>query len=188
MNKFKAYTLLAAILAVSMSWQLYGAVRKEAKMKNLVVYYSYTGKTELVAKAVAESIKADILKIEDASSTSMFKAYTSGAMAARKGKPWPIKPFNTDMSSYDRIFIGCPVWFGKPAPQINAFIEQANLRDKQIVVFVTMGGNGSEGALKSMTAKIAAKSGKIVSSFSLKTGMVKKEDLVEKAKEIAKQY
>ena len=187
MKKFQACALLAAILA-AFSWQSYGAENKGEKMKSLVVYYSYTGNTEIVAKTLAESIKADTLKLEDVSRPSKLKAYSSGGLAAKQGKAWPIKPFNTDLSGYDRVFIGCPVWFGMPAPQLNSFIEQANIKDKQIVVFVTMGGNGSEGALKAMTAKIAAKSGKIVSSFSVKTGMVKKEDIINKAKEISKQY
>ena len=188
MKKFQMCALLSAVLAVSFSWQIYGADKREGKMKSLVVYYSYTGKTELVARTLAESIKADILKIEDVQRPSLFKAYFFGGFASTQGKSWPIKQFKQDLSGYERIFIGCPVWFGMPAPQINSFIEQANIKDKQIVVFVTMGGNGSEAALKAMTAKIAARSGKIVSSFSVKTGMGNKEDIVSTAKEIAKKY
>jgi flavodoxin len=188
MKKLSAYAIMTAFMAMSLGGQLCGVEKREAKMKTLVVYYSYSGKTEVVAKELSESIKADILKIEDVSKPSMFKAYTSGAIAARKGKPWPIKPFTTDLTGYDRIFIGCPVWFGMPAPEINAFIDQADLKDKQIVVFVTMGGSMAEGALKALTAKIAAKSGKIVSSFSVKTGMMKNDDLIFKTREIAKQY
>lgn len=188
MKIIKLSSLFAVVLALTFSWQINGADLKEAKMKSLVVFYSYTGKTELVAKTLAESIKADTIKLEDVSRPSKLKAYTSGAFAAKQGKPWPIKPFNADLSAYDRIFIGCPVWFGMPAPEINSFIEKANLKDKQIVVFVTLGGRGAESALKAMTAKIAAKSGKIVSSFSVKTGMLKNEDIIKKAKEIAEKY
>jgi len=51
---------LTAALAVKAEEQ------QAARMKSLIVYYSYTGKTELVAKTLAEILKADVLKIEDA--------------------------------------------------------------------------------------------------------------------------
>jgi len=163
-------------------------VKKESKMKDLVVYYSLTGNTELVAKTLADSIKADIIKIEDEQTISKTKAYTSGSIAAKQGKSWTIKPFNADFAGYDRIFVGSPVWFGMPTPEINACIEKSNFSGKQVVIFVTMGGSGADGAIKAMSQKITAKGGKIISSFSIKTGMAKKDVIITKTKEVARQY
>ena len=157
-------------------------------MKNLVVYYSFTGNTELVAKTLAGIIKADLLKIEDTVKPSKDEAYSSGKEAATQGKSWPVKPFNKDLSGYDRIFVGCPVWFGMPTPEFNAFVEQVDFSGKQVVVFVTLGGGSQDKAIKTMTEKIAAKGGKVVSSFYVRTKAVSKDDIVTKAKEIAKQY
>ena len=170
---------------------LFGVIAKaeeKAQMKNLVVFYSYTGNTELVGKTLAEIIKADVIKIEDAARPSKFKAYTSGSIAAIQGKSWPVKPFRADLSCYDRIFAGFPVWAGMPPPEFNAFVEQANFTGKQVVVFVTMGSGGQNKAIKAMTDKITAKGGKVVSSFYVKTGGVSKDDIVNKAKEISRQY
>jgi len=164
------------------------AEERQAQMTNLIVYYSWSGKTELVAKTLAEIIKADVIQIEDTSKPSKVKAYTSGSVAAMRGKSWPVKPFNTDLTSYDRVFVGCPVWAGMPTPEFNAFVEQVNFNGKQVVVFVTMGGGGQDKALKAMNEKITAKGGKVVSSFFIKTGKVTKDDIVNKTKEISKQY
>ncbi|MDD5492977.1 MAG: flavodoxin [bacterium] len=181
--------LLLAGTAVHTPQLLDGAEKKEVKkMKTLIVYYSYTGNTELVAKTIASEISADILKVEDAEKTGKLKIYFSGSFAAKRGKSWPIKTINVLLKDYDRIFIGAPVWAGKAAPEINAYIEQAELKGKPVVVFVTMGGSKSDEAIQGLSDKIKAKEGKVVSSFSVKTGGIKKEEIITKAVEIAKQY
>lgn len=185
----KTLLLLLAITIVCAPVLINGAEKKRTKkMKTLIVYYSYTGNTELVANTVAGEIKADILKIEDVERPGKFKAYISGAFAARSGKSWPIKTVNVLLKDYDRVLIGAPIWWGKAAPEINAYVEQADLTGKAIVVFVTMGGSESTEAIKALTAKVEAKGGQVVSSFSIKTGGIKKDEIVAKAKEVAKQY
>ena len=51
-----------------------------------------------------------------------------------------------------------------------------------------MGGSNPEEALKSLTNKIEAKGGKVVSSFSVKTGGLNQDKIIAKAKEIAQNY
>ena len=164
------------------------AEEKQATMKNLVVYYSWSGNTELVSKNLAEIIKADVIKLEDVAKPSREEAYSSGKDAAKQGKSWPIKSFKTDLTGYERIFVGSPVWFGMPAPAYNAFIEQVDFKGKSVVVFVTLGGGSPDNAIKTMTEKVTAKGGKVVSSFYVRTKNVTKDDIVIKAKEIANQY
>lgn len=159
-----------------------------AKGNDLVIYYSYTGNTELVGKTLAEVLKADTLKIEDVKVPTRDEAYGAGKEAALQGKAWPIKPFKTDLTDYKRVFVGCPVWFSMPTPQFNAFVEQVDFAGKQVVIFVTLGGGNPDKALKNMTEKIEAKRGKVVSSFSIKTRNMSKDDLAAKAREIAQQY
>lgn len=188
MKKLIGGLVLLALIIGLFSVIVVKAEARQAKMKNLIVYYSYTGNTELVAKTLAEIIKADVLKIEDKATFSMFKALTVGCAVARKGQAWPVQPFNKDVSGYERIFLGAPVWAGMPAPQFNAFVEQVDFTGKEVVVFVTMGRSGQDKAIKAMTDKIRAKGGKVVSAFFVKSGRTTKEDIVNKTKEIAKQY
>lgn len=156
--------------------------------KTLVVYYSLSGKTELVAKALAECLQADLLQIEDETKPSKEEAYVVGRDAAVAGKSWPVKPFNPDVSGYDRIFVGCPVWFGNPTPAINAFVEQVNFSGKQVVVFVTMHNGGHHMAIQAMTGRISAKGGQVVSSFFVQTQAVADADISARSREIAGRY
>ncbi len=160
----------------------------QATMKSLIIYYSWSGNTELVSKTLAEIIKADVIKLEDVAKPSKEEAFSSGKDAAQQGKSWPIKSVKTDLTGYERIFIGSPVWFGMPAPAFNAFIEQVDFKGKSVVVFVTLGGGSPDTAIKAMTEKVTAKGGKVVSSFHVRTKNVTKDDMVKKAKEIASQY
>jgi flavorubredoxin len=129
-----------------------------------------------------------VIGIEDVTKPTNEQAFGAGKEASQQGKSWPIKPFKKDLSGYNRIFVGSPVWFGMPTPEFNAFVEQFSFTGKQVVVFVTLGGGSQEKAIKTMTEKVAAKGGKVVSSFFVKTKNVTKDDIAAKAREIAKQY
>ena len=187
-KRFCVLTLLASAVGLLCVISAQAEEQQAAQKKNLVVYYSYSGKTELVAKTLAETLKAELLKIEDVSKPTKEQAFGAGKEASIKGESWPIKPFKTDLSAYDRIFVGNPVWFSMPPPAFNAFVDQVSFTGKQVVVFVTFGGNGQDQALKAMTEKVVAKGGKVVSSFSVKTGKATDDDIAAKTKEAAKQY
>ncbi|MBQ5458818.1 MAG: hypothetical protein IIT61_08880, partial [Bacteroidales bacterium] len=62
-----------------------------------------------------------------------------------------IKPIAADISKYDVVFIGFPVWFGTYAPPISTLLENADLSGKKIVPFCTFGSGG----LESSTADLA---------------------------------
>ena len=52
----------------------------------------------------------------------------------------PIK--NTDISTYDIIFVGTPAWWYTMAPPVMTFLEENNFEGKTIVPFITHGGGG----------------------------------------------
>lgn len=50
--------------------------------------------------------------------------------------------FDTDLSQYDTIFLGFPVWFGTYAPPIASLLAEQNFDGKTIVPFCTFGSGG----------------------------------------------
>lgn len=163
---------------------------KGDEMKALVVYYSKTGKTKLVAEAIANSLNVnDIRKIEEVGKRKTKGIYKLVAgWSARKGECSKIKPLDFDVSDYDLIFLGTPVWALRPTPAVNAFISKTNFKNKKAVAFVTMGGFGGESAIKLMREKIEAKGGDVINSFAIKTGGVRNEEIIKKGEEIGRQY
>jgi flavodoxin len=157
-------------------------------MKSLVVYYSLTGKTRLVAQTIAEALNATLLEIQERRPTPMPFVYLSGSFRAFMNRGSKIKPLDADPKQYERIFIGSPIWASRPAPAINSFIYQTNFEGRSVIPFFTMGGDNSEKALANIKAKIEKRQGKVVGSFAVTSSGVSDEEIVARAKEAIKKY
>ena len=157
-------------------------------MKTLVVYYSLTGKTRLVAQAISEALKATLVEIEERRPVAMPFVYISGGMRAFMNWGSKIKPVDVDLKQYERIFIGSPMWAYRPAPAINSFIYRTNLEGRSVIPFFTMGGDNSEKALANITAKMEKRQGKVVGSFAITSYNASDEEIIARAKEAIKKY
>jgi len=157
-------------------------------MKSLVVYYSLTGKTRLVAEAIAEALNATLLEIEERRPVPMPFVYLSGSFAAFTNRGSKINPIDVDLKQYERIFVGSPVWAYRPAPAINSFIYKTNFEGRSVIPFFTMGGDNAEKALANITTKIERRQGKVAGSFAITSYGVSDEEIVARAKEAVKKY
>jgi len=158
-------------------------------MKPLVVYYSLTGKTKLVAQVIAEALKATLVEITETKPRKLGPlVYLIGGFAATINRGSKINPVDVDLKQHERIFIGSPVWNSRPAPAINSFIYQTNFEGRSIIPFFTMGGDNSEKALANITAKIERSQGKVAGSFAIKSYRVSDEKIIARAKEAIKDY
>jgi len=157
-------------------------------MKSLVVYYSLTGKTRLVAEAIAEALNATLLEIEERRPIPFPFVYLSGGFAAFTNRGSKINPIDVDLKQYERIFVGSPVWAYRPAPAINSFMYKTNFEGRSVIPFFTMGGDDSKKALANITAKVERRQGKVAGSFAITSYGVSDEEIVARAKEAVKKY
>ena len=139
--------MAAMILAVSCG-------QKKAQ-KVLVLYYSQTDNTKLVAEDIAGKLGADIERIEAVNPyDGDFQATIERCMQEREQGTIPdIQPVKADLANYDVIFIGYPVWFGTYAPPVITFLNNVDLSGKKIVPFCTFGSGGLESSVKDLTEK-----------------------------------
>lgn len=157
-------------------------------MKSLVVYYSMTGKTKLVAEAIAEALKATLVEILERRPIPIPFVYLSGAFRALTNRGSKICPVDVDLKQYEKIFIGSPIWASRPTPAINSFIYQTNFEGRSVIPFFTMGGDNAEKAVANITAKIERSQGKVIGSFAITSHQVSDERIIARAKEAAKTY
>ena len=158
-------------------------------MKPLVVYYSLTGKTKLVAQVITEALDATLLEIKETKPRKLGPfIYLTGGFAAFMNKRSKINPIDVDLKQHERIFIGSPMWGPRSAPAINSFIYQTNFEGRSIIPFFTMGGNNAEKALANITAKIERSQGKVAGSFAITSYGVSDEEITARAKEAIKKY
>jgi len=158
-------------------------------MKALVVYYSLTGKTKLVAQAIAEALDARLLEIEETKPRKPgLLTYATGGYEAMRNRGSEINPIDVDIEQHETIFIGSPVWAWRPAPAVNSFIYRTNFEGRSIIPFFTMGGRNSEKALADITAKIERSQGRVAGSFTITSYGVSDEEIIARAKEAIREY
>lgn len=92
-------------------------------MRILVVYYSLTGRTAAVAKAVADGRQADHEQIEEQRRPGSRRGYLAAAIDALFDREVPLKPMQRDLATYDLVAIGTPVWIGRPSAPVRSFLR-----------------------------------------------------------------
>ena len=110
--------------------------------KKLVVYYSYTGNTKMIAERIQKMLKCDVLEIKPVIpySTDYQTVVDEEQNNESTGKTPEIEKINKDLSKYDEIIVGTPVWWYTIAPVIRTFLKENNLKDKIIKPFATNAG------------------------------------------------
>lgn len=111
-------------------------------MKKLFIYYSLTGSGDLVANTL-KSKGYDIRKVVSKYKypKSFFWLMMVGGFRAGTNKKDKLIDFNTDISNYDEIVIGSPVWFDRVSPPINTVLKELDLSGKKIS-FIFYSGSG----------------------------------------------
>ncbi|MBQ3882586.1 MAG: hypothetical protein II730_08850 [Bacteroidales bacterium] len=123
--------------------------------KVLVLYYSQSSNTESVAQQIAAKTGADIEKIVPA--VPYDGTYQETLERGRKeldGALPEIQPLKSDISSYDVIFLGYPIWFGTYATPVGALLEKEDFAGKKVVPFCTFGSGGLDTSSKALANKL----------------------------------
>jgi flavodoxin len=117
----------------------------------LAVYFSRTGHTETVARALADALGADLEAIRENEDRRGFWKYLRSAYESLTGRLPDIAPVEHDPARYDLVLLGTPVWAQRPSTPMRAYIA-AN-RDKlgRVAFFVTLGGAGAEATFRRLT-------------------------------------
>ncbi len=140
-----------------------GGVMKDKKV--LIAYYSYSGNTKAVAERIQAATGGDIFEIVP--KNDYPKNYNAVVEQAKKEKADNFKPelkSSIDVSKYDLIFIGSPVWWYTMAPPVMTFISENNFDGKTIIPFCTHGGGGASATYIDME-KLAPKA-KVLSGLT----------------------
>ncbi len=110
--------------------------------KILVIYYSLTGHTEDIAEQIKAQANADLYAIE------LQEPLPKGWMGyyeiwkQYKDKNYPrIKSTMPNLSGYDLVILGSPVWMYTISTPVQSFLKQADFQQKPVAVYSTQGSN-----------------------------------------------
>jgi flavodoxin len=139
-------------------------------MKTLIVYYSRTGNTKMVAESLATSLNCDIEEIKDTEKRSGIIGYIKSGYETSRDKLPVIKEPEYDPSQYDLIIVGTPVWAGKMAVPIKSYLKMNMDKIPLLACFCTSGRSGIDATIKGMGEYVNVNP---MASFGLNSAQIK---------------
>ncbi|MFH0739420.1 MAG: NAD(P)H-dependent oxidoreductase [Candidatus Omnitrophota bacterium] len=150
-------------------------------MKSIVIYYSYSGNTKQVARALVEFLaqkgEVEEVELQGLDESRSFFAQCNRALRKVRGKIQEVQP---DLSGYDLVCLGTPLWAFSPAPAMNTYMDLAfGLLGKKVVLFTTYGsGTGNERCINYMQELLSQKGAIVFSRFSIQQGKAGRKEFV----------
>lgn len=126
----------------------------------LVAYFSASGVTKTLANNLVDHLHADSFEIVP---TELYTkrdlnylnplSRSSVEMRKKSSRPTFIKK-DLDISKYDTIYLGFPIWWYTAPRIINTFLEAYDFTNKTIILFATSGSSGFGKTINSIKASV----------------------------------
>lgn len=125
--------------------------------KTLIVYYSFTNNVHTIVSDLQTQIEADVVRIEPAEEGLDYAAnnYAIGSALIQAIRDNPndaasypeIKPVEVNISDYDRIIVGAPLWWSNMAAPLQTFLFQysSQMEGKSIGLIISSASSGISG-------------------------------------------
>ena len=129
---------------------------QKATSKALVLYYSETGTTKMVAEAIQQALGADIeeIVVVDPYDPDFNATIARGQKEMAEDNYPAIQSLVSNLQDYDVIFLGYPVWFGTYANPIETLLRTEDFSGRKIVPFCTFGSGGLDTSSKAICEKL----------------------------------
>ncbi len=124
------------------------APEKESGSTVLVAYFSATGTTRGVAEKLAAITGADLYEIIPAEpySNADLDYNDANSRTTKEQNDKSARPVigseAIDLSGYETVYIGFPIWWGEEPRILDTFVEQYDFTGKTLIPFCTSGGSG----------------------------------------------
>lgn len=127
----------------------------ENNQKSAVVYFSATGNTKEVSGYIAEEVDADLIEIIPAEEyTAEDLDYNNDNCRANTEQnnenARPEIANDIDVTIYDVIYLGYPIWWGDVPKIILTFLDNTDLNGKTVIPFCTSGGSSISTSLNTL--------------------------------------
>lgn len=121
----------------------------ETGSKSLVVYFSWSGNTENVAKSIQSQTDSDIFEIVPATPYSDdYDTVVDLAQEEQRNNARPAISGNIEnIEQYDVVYVGFPNWWGDMPMILYTFFDTYDLSGKTVALFCTSGGSGLSGTV-----------------------------------------
>ena len=123
--------------------------------KTLIVYYSHSNHTEKIANMVKQHLNCDVKKINAEEYENINAVDLTNLVTEQIQKNYLPKTEKIDMTGYNVIFIGSPVWKGDLSLPVKSFLINNDFNNKTIIPFYTFGGYVDKSKLDNEIKKLS---------------------------------
>ena len=122
--------------------------------KSVVLYFSATGTTKAIAEKIASQSDSDIIEIipKDKYKSEDLN-YNKDCRANKEQNDPKARPEienSIDISKYDTIYLGYPIWWGTNPKIILTLLDSYDFSGKSIIPFCTSGSTGISGSVSDL--------------------------------------
>lgn len=119
-------------------------------MKALVVCYSRTGRTRLLAQKIGSALHATVEELVAATDHRGVGGYLRAALEGRFQQPAALMAPQHDPDGFDLVVIGTPVWAGCVSSPVRSYLQQHAAALRRVAFFCTMMQRGCETTFRQM--------------------------------------
>jgi flavodoxin len=124
---------------------------------SLVVVHSRSGNTAKVGQIISEKLHTDYIRLDvpAGSGDSLFTF-------PNRNDSVEIKPLKVDMTRYQLVFLGSPIWAWHPTAFIYSFVKHNDFTSKKVVLFYTYRGGLAEDAVDEWKSLVEQHGGTVI--------------------------
>ena len=124
--------------------------------KPLIVCYSRTGTSRIVADALMEYLSGTIEEIQSTKNRDGLLGVFTCVLDQLLDRDDILKPLDKDPKNYNPVIIVAPIWIGKISSPARTFIKQEGLQGKDVYLVLTYNGSLTEDKEKAIEETITA--------------------------------
>jgi flavodoxin len=137
----------------------------------LVLYYSLSRNTEIMAKTIASRYQADLIEIEAQEySNDIIGSIRANADAWSEERNSTIDPEIIDLNRYRFIFLGSPIWWFRPAVPLWTFVVKNNFQSQNIILFNTFNSRFKDKHIDEFSDLVKLKGGNLGDHIFIRRG------------------
>ena len=146
---------------------------------SVIIVYSRSSTTLILAQYIAEEIGASVYQLK-APAYELGLLGWSNAMIDARNHTAIISPKTIDLTPYEVIYLGSPIWLYSPAPPIWAFAKENNFTDKHVVLFNTYNSKFEQSYIDKFEALVSLRGAVSFKHQHIRRGRIGQQVAVEK--------
>jgi hypothetical protein len=123
-------------------------------MKELVLFYSFTGNSKRYATNCARKPGRDLCEVRTATKHGKFYCYLIGCPKALIGGTIPIEPITQNLEGYDKVHVYAPIWASHMAPPMHTALMQLPKGTKVSLHMVSAGSKSAKSSIEKRVQKL----------------------------------